>query len=84
LPKLIRRNRWQKKGGLAAINDYWTLAQQLADLGFNINFAPVVDLNLNPENPIIGGLERSYSSDPEIVAGYARTFYCRAPRLRRF
>ena len=63
-----------KKGGLAAINDYWTLAQQLADLGFNINFAPVVDLNLNPENPIIGGLERSYSSDPEIVAGYARTF----------
>lgn len=62
-----------KKGGLAAINDYWTLARQLADLGFSINFAPVVDLNLNPENPVIGGLERSYSANPEIVAGYART-----------
>lgn len=62
-----------EKSGLAAINEYWTLARQLADLGFNINFAPVVDLNLNPESPAIGALERSYSDNPETVAGYART-----------
>lgn len=63
-----------EKGELETINNYWTLAKQLADLGFNINFAPVVDLNLDPKNPIIGKLERSYSEDPEIAAGYARIF----------
>lgn len=39
-------------------------ASTLAGLGFNVNFAPVVDLSINPENPIIAGVERSYSADP--------------------
>ncbi|MGE0199695.1 MAG: glycoside hydrolase family 3 protein [Candidatus Melainabacteria bacterium] len=30
------------------------LASQLARLGFNMNFAPTLDVNLNPRNPIIG------------------------------
>ncbi len=63
-----------EKDGLIAANEYWTLAQELSELGFNINFGPVVDLNVNPKNPVIGGLERSYSDDPETVAGYAKTF----------
>jgi len=63
-----------KEDGLVAVEEYWTLAKELSELGFNINFAPVVDLNLNPENPVIGGLERSYSDDPRVVAGYARAF----------
>lgn len=50
------------------------LAQQLKDLGFNLNFAPVVDLNLNPKNPIIGKLGRSFSSDPEKVSLQAEAF----------
>ena len=29
-------------------------------------------INVNPVNPIIGGLSRSYSDDPEIVADQAR------------
>jgi len=57
----------------AAINDYWDLADELADLGFNVNFAPVVDLDINPDNPVIGGLERSYSTDPRIVSTLAKT-----------
>ncbi len=40
-------------------------------LGINLNLAPVVDLNLNPYNPVIGGVQRSYSSDPDIVAAHA-------------
>lgn len=56
----------------AAINDYWNLAKELADLGFNVNFAPVVDLDINPENPVIGALERSYSAEPQAVATLAR------------
>ncbi|MFO7847447.1 MAG: glycoside hydrolase family 3 N-terminal domain-containing protein [Balneolaceae bacterium] len=42
-------------------------ADMLNSLGFNVNFAPIVDLNTNPDNPVIGRLERSYSSDPDIV-----------------
>ena len=49
------------------IND----AKELNKLGFNVNFAPVVDLNLNPENPIIGKLERSFGADPDTVYKYA-------------
>ncbi len=43
----------------------------LRNLGINLNLAPVVDLNLNPANPVIGGVQRSYSSDPEVVAKHA-------------
>jgi len=50
------------------------LSKELKDLGFNVNFAPVVDLNTNPQNPIIGKLGRSFSSNPEIVFQHARTF----------
>lgn len=44
------------------------LAATLADVGINLNFAPVVDLNLNPTNPAIGALDRSFSADPAIVS----------------
>jgi beta-N-acetylhexosaminidase len=50
------------------------LGQQLSELGFNLNFAPVVDVNVNPENPVIGQLERSFSDDPENVYSYAKSF----------
>ncbi len=50
------------------------LGEELADLGINIDFAPVVDVNLNPNNPIIGKLGRSFSADPEKVALYASKF----------
>jgi len=46
-------------------------ARQLQTLGFNINFAPVADLNTNPDNPIIGRLGRSYSADPDTVTTLA-------------
>jgi beta-N-acetylhexosaminidase len=49
-------------------------AHELADLGFNVNFGPVVDLNINPTNPAIGRLGRSYSADPQKVTEYARQF----------
>lgn len=48
-------------------------AQRLSELGINLNLAPVVDLNTNPTNPIIGRYERSYSADPAVVAAHART-----------
>lgn len=47
-------------------------AEQLASLGINLNLAPVVDLNLNPGNPVIGAVERSFSADPAVVVAQAR------------
>src|SRR6056297_1832179 len=51
-----------------------SMSDQLQELGFNINFAPVVDLNTNPQNPVIGAIERSFSSDPELVTKHASIF----------
>lgn len=50
------------------------MANTLEKIGFNLNFAPVVDLNLNPNNPIIGKLDRSFSDNPGDVIRYAEIF----------
>jgi beta-N-acetylhexosaminidase len=50
------------------------MAEELAQAGFNLNFGPVVDLNLNPANPVIGGRDRSFGADPTIVTMLARAF----------
>jgi beta-N-acetylhexosaminidase len=42
--------------------------EELRALGININLAPVLDVNSNPDNPVIG--VRSYSSDPEAVKAF--------------
>ena len=46
-------------------------AKTLSGLGINVNLAPVVDVNVNPDNPVIGNLERSFSADPHTVAVHA-------------
>lgn len=50
------------------------IADMLWQSGINVNFAPVVDLNINPLNPIIGGLERSISADSDAVVRHASQF----------
>ncbi|MCA9537746.1 MAG: beta-N-acetylhexosaminidase [Myxococcales bacterium] len=46
------------------------IGRELTAAGFNLNFAPVLDLNTNPDNPIIG--RRAISDDPDRVASLAR------------
>lgn len=41
-------------------------AEHLHSLGFNVNLAPVADINSNPQNPIVG--PRSFGDDPEAVS----------------
>lgn len=48
------------------------LGQDLRLLGINLNFAPVCDINSNPQNPVIG--VRSYGDTPETVAKYSQAF----------
>ncbi len=50
------------------------IGKTLAAAGINLDLAPVVDVNVNPNNPIIGALERSFSSDPEVVARQALAY----------
>lgn len=42
------------------------IAEEIKSFGFNMNFAPVLDINSNPDNPVIG--ERSFGLDLDIVS----------------
>ena len=42
------------------------IGKELAAVGFNTDFAPDIDVNNNPANPVIG--VRSFSDDPELVS----------------
>jgi len=48
------------------------MGQELQALGINMNLAPVLDVNNNPKNPVIG--VRSYSDQPKRVADYGIQF----------
>ncbi len=50
------------------------LARELKDLGINWNFAPVVDVNIDPKSPAIGAIERSFSDVPRAVVAHANVF----------
>ncbi|MDY0351771.1 MAG: glycoside hydrolase family 3 N-terminal domain-containing protein [Desulfobulbaceae bacterium] len=50
------------------------IASSLAQCGLNLNLAPVVDLDLNPENPIIGRYGRSFGREVERVVTQAAAF----------
>lgn len=46
-----------------------TVGEALAALGCTVTFAPDVDVNSNPDNPVIG--VRSFGADPELAARHA-------------
>lgn len=48
------------------------IGEELKDLGINTDFAPVVDVNSNPMNPVIG--IRSLSDDPDRVADLCKPY----------
>jgi beta-N-acetylhexosaminidase len=58
----------------AAMQLYGEMAAELADVGFNMNLGPVVDLNTNPGNPVIGARGRSFGADPDAVTSLAASF----------
>lgn len=49
-----------------------TIGAYLKEYGFNLDFAPVADVNTNPNNTVIG--KRAFSSDPVIAAKMAAAF----------
>ena len=51
-----------------------TMGSTLKKAGFNLNFAPVMDVNVNPDSPIIGKFGRSFSDNAHEVGVYADIF----------
>ncbi|HKA26486.1 MAG TPA: glycoside hydrolase family 3 N-terminal domain-containing protein [Gaiellaceae bacterium] len=49
-----------------------SIANELAAVGINFDFAPVADVNSNPDNPVIG--VRSFGSEPSLVARHVAAF----------
>lgn len=48
------------------------LGEEIKALGFQMDFAPVSDVNNNPANPVIG--VRAFSDDPELAAEHVRAY----------
>lgn len=63
-----------KDSHLSTLESSQELAEALSRIGINLNFAPVVDVNVYKRNPIIARYRRSFSSDPEVVAAHGQAF----------
>lgn len=63
-PSMIEIGATQDTSKAAEVGE--TIGTYLADIGFNLDFAPDADVLTNPDNPVIG--ERSFGSDPDLVA----------------
>lgn len=50
----------------------YVMGQELSAVGVNMSLAPVVDVNSNPRNPVIG--KRSFGADPSLVATLGDSF----------
>jgi len=67
--------RMQQRSTVAQARErYDGMAKELVRAGFNTNFGPVVDLRLNPKNPVIARNYRSFGIHPLYVARYAQSF----------
>lgn len=66
-PDTISANDFSALDEIEAKLEAEKMATTLKSSGFNVDFAPVLDININFDNPVIGKLGRSYSADPERV-----------------
>ncbi len=57
---------YKEHGTYFATESARIIADELLALGVNVNYAPTVDVNMNPDNPVIN--VRSYGEDPQLVA----------------
>lgn len=63
-----------KRGLKEADSNAKLMAQTLKNTGFNLDFAPVLDINVTPNNPVIREKERSFSSNPSVVTRNAEVY----------
>jgi len=72
-PSMRRLGAIDEQGGILGLNGTAVaekvgrlIARELSTCGFDLDFAPVVDVDTNPKNPVIG--DRSFGRDPKRVA----------------
>lgn len=74
-PRSITAEAMGKANTLDSVRYYSaSTAKTMAGMGINMNFAPVVDINSNPKNPVIAKYGRSFSANPDSVALLAKEF----------
>lgn len=71
MPSTLTRIPSAKKVGKTKNEQFATeigdvIGQELASFGLNMNYAPVLDVNSNPKNPVIG--DRAYGNEANIVS----------------
>lgn len=71
-PSPMTRFTYAQRWGSHAARIGNAMGIELASLGINLNFAPVLDVDSNPNNPVIG--LRSFDRDPDVVTERAREF----------
>ena len=71
---------WPAMARVAAVGDLGyteavglAMGQEIAALGFNVDYAPVLDVHTNPANPIIG--DRAFGTDARAAAAQALAFW---------
>jgi len=71
MPKFPTGRKLGDDGSLEQVDQvYGAIGKTVKELGFNVDFAPVLDLDTNSENPIIG--DRAFSCDADKVAKLGR------------
>ena len=71
-PKTVSAGYLGKTQSIDSVRYYGsTQAKALKNVGFNVNFAPCVDLAINPNNTVIVKVERSFSRNADTVALFA-------------
>ncbi|MBY0433733.1 MAG: hypothetical protein K2U26_06455, partial [Cyclobacteriaceae bacterium] len=74
-PRSITAQEMGKAPTLDSVKFYAeSIASNLAGLGFNVNFAPSVDLGVNKENTVIYKVGRSFSANPDSVVLLAQEY----------
>jgi beta-N-acetylhexosaminidase len=74
-PRSLTARALGKAGSLDSVRFYSeAMASNLAGLGINVNFAPCVDVAVNPKNEVIVKVERSFSSNADSVALLAQEY----------
>ncbi|CAM2968217.1 N-acetyl-beta-glucosaminidase [Legionella steigerwaltii] len=73
-PPTLSASEVGKRGFKEAESTAESMTQTLKRAEFNLDFAPELDVNVNPDNPVIGKKDRSFSSNPKQVIRYARIY----------
>ena len=69
IPSAFKVGKMSYKDSVAT---YAKQSKMIEESGINTNFAPVVDMAINPKNKVIVGLERSFGKDKRQVVEYAK------------